>query len=145
MSDFNYVFLIGRLTADPQYKVAQNGNSYSTFSIANNRKYKKQNGELAEETNFINCITWGRLSEFSRNYLKKGMLVALEGRLRQNTWQNEEGKNQSTLNVVINNIQILTPKSASAPVDTSVPSQEEPISQEPINPFLEDTEDDIPF
>ncbi len=145
MSDLNYVLLIGRLTADPQYKVSQSGNSFSTFSIANNRKYKKQNGELAEETNFINCVAWGKLSEFVRNYLKKGMLIALEGRLRQNTWQNEEGKNQSSLNVVINNIQILTPKTSGTTADNSNIPQETSEVQEPINPFLEDTEDDIPF
>lgn len=145
MSDFNYVLLIGRLTGDPQYKVSQSGNSFSTFSIANNRKYKKQSGELVEETSFINCIAWGKLSEFSRNYLKKGMLIALEGRLRQNTWQNEEGKNQSSLNVVVNNLQILTPKSTGSTQDNSNVTQGTPVNQEQINPFLEDTEDDIPF
>ncbi|MCS7205003.1 MAG: single-stranded DNA-binding protein [Leptospiraceae bacterium] len=142
MSDMNYVFLIGRLTADPVFRVAQSsGGSFCTFHIANNRRFKKQNGELAEETSFVPCIAWGKLSEFSRNYLKKGMLVAIEGRLRQNSWQNEEGKTVSTINVVVNNIQILTPKSQS---ETSQ-QREEPVSSEDINPVLDGTEDDIPF
>ncbi|GIX43331.1 MAG: single-stranded DNA-binding protein [Leptospiraceae bacterium] len=143
MSDLNYVILIGRLTADPVYKVAQTGNGFCTFSIANNRRYKKQNGELAEETNFINCITWGKLSEFTRNYLKKGMLIAIEGRLRQNSWQNEEGKTQSSINVVVNNIQILTPKQTSQESEQTINNIEE--TPELENPILDDTEDDIPF
>jgi len=146
MSDLNYVILIGRLTADPVYKVAQTGNSFCTFSIANNRRFKKQSGELVEETNFINCITWGKLSDFTRNYLKKGMQIAVEGRLRQNSWQNEEGKTQSTINVVVNNIQILTPKSPSEQGNQANIDQSSNIPQVEIeNPILDDTEDDIPF
>jgi len=146
MSDLNYVILIGRLTADPVYKVAQTGNSFCTFSLANNRKYKKQSGELAEETSFINCITWGKLSDFARNYLKKGMQIAVEGRIRQNTWQNEEGKTQSNFNIVVNNIQILTPRS-SGTSGSSQQAEASKIQEEPVdyNPILDDTEDDIPF
>jgi len=146
MSDLNYVILIGRLTADPVYKVAQTGSSFCTFSLANNRKYKKQSGELEEETSFINCITWGKLSDFARNYLKKGMQIAVEGRIRQNTWQNEEGKTQSNFNIVVNNIQILTPRSSSTS-GSSQQAEASKIQEEPIdyNPILDDTEDDIPF
>ncbi len=146
MSDLNYVFLIGRLTSDPAYKIAQTRNSYCTFSIANNRKFKKQSGELVEETSFINCIAWGRLSEFIRNYLKKGMLVAIEGRLRQITRQIEEGKQQSSLNVVVNNIQILSPKGSFNNTTENISNDAYTAKEEVIeNPILDDTEDDIPF
>lgn len=144
MSDLNYVFLIGRLTADPVVKTAQTGSTYCTFSIANNRRYRKQNGEIAEETSFINCIAWGRLSDIMRNYLKKGMQIAIEGRLRQTSWKNEEGKSQSSVTVVVNNLQILTPRtSAEGQKDAGEPQD---VSQ--LNPILDldsDTEDDIPF
>ncbi|MFN3603379.1 MAG: single-stranded DNA-binding protein [Leptonema sp. (in: bacteria)] len=138
MNDINYVILTGRLTSDPTYKVIQNGNSLSTFSIANNRRYKKQSGEVTTETSFINCTAWGRLSDFSKSYLRKGMLIVVEGRLKQNSWQTEEGKNQSSLNVIVNNIQILTQK---ANVTSENPSQK----MEEALPDIETTEDDIPF
>lgn len=141
MNDINYVILIGRLTADPNYKITPNGTALCTFTIANNRKYKKQSGELVTETNFLNCTTWGKLSDFSRNYLKKGMQVVIEGRIRQNSWQSEEGKTQSSINVIVNNIQILTPKSTST-VETNQTQKEEIPSE---IPEIDTTEDDIPF
>lgn len=140
MNDINYVILIGRLTADPNYKITQNGTALCTFTIANNRKYKKQSGELVTETNFLNCTAWGKLSDFSRNYLKKGMQVVVEGRIRQNSWQSEEGKTQSSFNVIVNNIQILTPKTTTVEINQN---QKEEIPAE--IPEIDTTEDDIPF
>lgn len=74
------------------------------------------------------------------------MQIAVEGRIRQNTWQNEEGKTQSNFNIVVNNIQILTPRSSSTS-GSSQQAEASKIQEEPIdyNPILDDTEDDIPF
>lgn len=146
MSDINYVILIGRLTGDPTYKVIGNGNTLSTFTLANNRKYKKQSGELSTETNYINCTAWGKLSDFIRNYLKKGMQIAVEGRLKQNRWQTEDGKNVSSIDIVVNNIQILTPKSTNVSANQSSEESESPqIEDNHLNSALDSTDDDIPF
>ncbi len=145
MSDINYVILIGRLTGDPNYKLIQTGMSLSTFTIANHRKYKKKSGELTTETNYINCIAWGKLSDFVKNYIKKGMQIVVEGRLKQNRWQTEDGKNVSSIDVVVNNIQILTPKT----MNNNLNQNEEIISQEIQedyeNSTLDSTDEDIPF
>jgi len=82
------------------------GTSLCRFSIANNRNYTS-NGERREEVNFFNCIAWGRQGEIINQYCRKGMQVAVEGRLRQNTWDDKEGKKQSTVEVYIDQLQML--------------------------------------
>ncbi len=146
MSDFNYVILVGRLIANPEFKIASNNNTFATFTIANNRRYRGKNNELADETSFINLIAWGKLSDFVKNYLRKGMQIAVEGRLKQNTWTNSEGKKQSSMVVVVNNIQILTPKKSE--ISDTKNEVEESYEDVPLSPeslYNDSTEDDIPF
>ena len=105
-NDLNRVVLIGRLTRDPELRHTGSGTAYCRISIANNRNYTT-NGERKEEVSFFNCIAWGRQAEVINQYCRKGKQVAIDGRLQQRSWQNQEGKQQSTVDVVIEQLQML--------------------------------------
>ncbi|MBU43460.1 MAG: single-stranded DNA-binding protein [Spirochaetaceae bacterium] len=104
-SDLNRVVLIGRLVRDPEIKQTQNGKSFCKFSIANNRTYVVD-GNKREETSFINCVAFGRLSEIIQQYCQKGKQIAVEGRLTQRSWDSPEGK-RSIVEVTVENMQLL--------------------------------------
>lgn len=104
--DLNRVMLIGRLTRDPELRQTTNGTAYCKFGIANNRRYTVQ-GERKEEVSFFNCTAWGRTAEVINQYCRRGKQVAVEGRLQQRSWQNQEGQKQSTIDVVVENLQML--------------------------------------
>lgn len=105
-TDLNRVLLIGRLTRDPELKQTGAGTSYCRFGIANNRNYT-QNGERKEEVSFFNCVAWGRQAEVINQYCRKGKQVAIEGRLKQSSWDGQDGKKQSSVDVVVESLQML--------------------------------------
>lgn len=104
-NDLNSVFLIGRLTRDPEYKMV-GSTSLVNFSLANNRVYV-QNGVKKEEVNYFECTAWGKLADIFRQYTGKGKQVMIEGRLRQETWDTPDGKKASKVKVIVNNMQLL--------------------------------------
>jgi single-strand DNA-binding protein len=104
-ADINHVVLVGRLTRDAELKSIASGQAVCKFSIAVNRS--KKNGEQWEdEPNFFDIVLWGRRGEALHQYLNKGKLVAVDGELRQDRWQ-QEGQNRSKVEIVANNIQLL--------------------------------------
>lgn len=105
-NDINRVLLVGRLTRDPELRQTGSGTSYCRISIANNRNYT-MNGERKEETSFFNCTAWGRQAEIINQYCRKGKQVAIDGRLQQRSWQDQGGQNRSTVDVVIERLQLL--------------------------------------
>ena len=106
-NDLNRVFLIGRLTQDPELKQTANSTSFVRFSIANNKSYVQSSGERKEEVSYFNCVAWSKLAEVINQYCHKGKQVAVEGRLKQNSWQDSEGKKQYAVDVVVENLQLL--------------------------------------
>ncbi|WP_126993618.1 single-stranded DNA-binding protein [Thermosipho globiformans] len=90
--NYNKVVLVGRLTRDPEVKQTINGTIVATFTIAVNRSNKRGN----DEVDFIRIVTFSRLAEFVQNYLTKGRLVLVEGKLRINRWQTSDGQNRTT-------------------------------------------------
>lgn len=122
MTDINRVNLIGRLTRDVELKVIPSGTSIANFSIANNRSYTS-NGEKKEDVSYFNCIIWGKGAEIISKYAHKGSKVALEGRLQQRRWQDKDGNNRSTVEVVCDNFQFLDSKqSDSTGYDPNTPT-----------------------
>jgi single-strand DNA-binding protein len=105
-NDINRVLLIGRLTRDPELRTTGGGTAYARFSIANNRSYTA-NGERREEVSYFNCVSWGRQAEIINQYCKKGKQVAIDGRLQQRSWEDKEGKKQSSVDVVVDSLQLL--------------------------------------
>lgn len=116
MNDLNRVVIIGRLTADPELKQAQGGWQICSLSIANNHSYSRSNGEKVEEVSYFNCSAWGKLGEALHRYASKGKPIAIEGRLRQRRWQGSDGKNQSAVDIVVENFQLLGSRDSDIPV-----------------------------
>ena len=105
-NDLNRVMLVGRLTRDPELRQTGAGTSYVRFSIANNRNYTS-NGERREEVSYFNCVAWARQAEIINEYCRKGKQVAIDGRLQQRSWEGQDGKKQSSVDVVVDNLQLL--------------------------------------
>lgn len=109
--NLNKVFVLGRLTADPQLRTTPSGTSVGTFSIATNRVWMDKSGKKQEETEFHNIVVWGRQAEIAGQFLFKGSMVLIEGRLQTRSWQDKQGQARKTTEIVCEQIQ-LGPKSA---------------------------------
>src|SRR3989344_1804089 len=109
--NLNKVMLIGRLTADPQLRSTTGGSSVASFSIATNRNWIDKSGARQEEVQFHNIVLWGRQAEVASQYLKKGGLVFIEGRLQTRSWQDNQGQPRKTTEVVGERMQ-MGPRSA---------------------------------
>jgi single-strand DNA-binding protein len=105
MVDLNHVVLIGRLTRDAELKFTAGGQAVCKFSIAVNRR-KKNGDQWDDEANFFDIVVWGRQGETLNQYLKKGKMVAVDGELRQDRWQ-QDGQNRSKIEIVANTLQLL--------------------------------------
>lgn len=98
----NRVILIGRLTRDPELRYTTNGTAVAQFTLAVNRKFNK------DETDFIDIVAWRGLAENCANYLNKGGLAAVEGRLQIRSYENKEGQKRKATEVVADDIRFLT-------------------------------------
>lgn len=104
-SDMNKVFLIGRLTSDPEIK--QLGESQlANFILASNHSYVS-NGNRKEEVAFFGCVIWGKQAEILKQYAGKGKQIAIEGRLTQETWDGQDGKKNSKTKIRVESFQLL--------------------------------------
>jgi single-strand DNA-binding protein len=120
-NDINRVFLIGRLTKDPELRYTQGGTSIASFSVANNRTYTSQN-ERKEMVSFFNCIAWGKPGEVIAQHCKKGQRIGIEGRLQQRSWQDQNGGKRNTVEIVVENFQFLSGGAGQPGENSSQPS-----------------------
>jgi len=104
----NRVILVGRLTRDPELRYTQSGVAITRFTVAVNRNFTNQQGE--READFISIVTWRGLAENCANYLKKGSLVGIDGRLQTGKYENQEGRTVYTTDVVADDVRFLEPK-----------------------------------
>ncbi len=105
----NRVMLIGRLTAKPELRYTGSNIPYARFSVAINRTFSNSQGQ--RETDFINVIIWRKQAENVCNFLDKGSLVSIEGRLQSNSYDDKDGNKRYSLDVVADNVQFLESKS----------------------------------
>lgn len=108
MPSLNRVVLLGRLTKDVELRYTASGKPVGNFTLAVDRSF--QNAEGKKEVDFICCVVWGKLAENCSNYIGKGSLVAMEGRLQVRSYQTSEGQNRITTEVVAENVQFLDRK-----------------------------------
>lgn len=104
--NLNKVFLIGRLTNDPQLRSTPGGQSVASFSIATNRTWNSKQGQKQEEVQFHNVVAWGRQAEIVSQYAKKGGMLMIEGRLQTRNWQDKQGQSRSTTEIVCEQLQL---------------------------------------
>lgn len=146
--NLNKAIVVGRATNAPEFKTTPNGNNVANFSVATNRNWKDQSGQKQEQVEFHNIVAWGRLAEIINQYLTKGQICMVEGRLQTRSWDdpNGGGKKYRT-EIIAENFQ-LGPRSGqagggsyeAAPQDAGMPSEQAPA---PAAPKSENGEEDI--
>ncbi|WP_100332678.1 single-stranded DNA-binding protein [Bacillus xiapuensis] len=108
----NRVVLVGRLTKDPELRYTPNGVAVATFTLAVNRTFTNQQGE--READFINCVVWRRAAENVANFLKKGSLAGVDGRIQTRNYEAQDGRRVYVTEVSAESVQFLEPKNASS-------------------------------
>ena len=107
MISLNNVSLVGNLTKDPELRYTPGGTAVTTLRIAANRQFKDKGGQTQKDTCFVNIVVWSQMAEACNQYLQKGRSVFVEGRLQSRSWQNNEGKTRSVLEVVAARVQFM--------------------------------------
>ena len=143
MASLNKVMLIGNLTRDPELRYIPNGSAVADVSLAVNREWTDREGGKQSETCYVDIVAWRRLAEICDQYLSKGSLVFIEGRLQLDTWETQQGEKRSKHRVVASNMQLLDRKGR----ETGASSSEERRSGTPPEDVshTKEGEDDIPF
>lgn len=166
MASINKVILIGNLGRDPEVRYTPNGNAICNISVATTRNWKdKTSGDKVEETEWHRVVFYDRLAEIAGEYLKKGRPVYVEGRLKTRKWQDKDGKDVYTTEVIAENMQLLggregmggdsdggydrggeresrpAPAPRSAPASRPAPPKPAPKA----STGFDDMDDDIPF
>lgn len=103
--NLNKVLIIGRLTADPQLRNTPSGQAVTSFGVATNRVWTDKSGAKQEEVEFHNVVVWGRQAEIVTQFLAKGSLVLIEGRLRTRSWQGQDGQQRKTTEIIAERVQ----------------------------------------
>jgi len=114
----NKVILIGNLGADPEIRYTQSGTPVVNFRIATTERWKGQDGQQQEQTEWHNIVAWRRLAEICSEYLAKGSKVYIEGKLQTRKWQDQNGNDRYTTEIVAKDMQMLSPRGASSGSDS---------------------------
>src|SRR6516162_2280522 len=110
----NRVILVGRLGRDPETRYTGSGQAVANFSVATDESYKDRNGERQKRTEWHKIVVWGKQAEIAQQYLKKGSLVFIEGRIQSREWQDKEGQKRTSFEIVANNFRMLGGRSEGA-------------------------------
>lgn len=146
MASLNKVMLIGNLGKDPEVRYTTSGKAVASFSLATTDKFKSASGEWEEKTEWHNVVLWGRQAEIAGEYLAKGRTVFIEGRLQTRKWQDKDGRDRWTTEIVGDRMQMLGGRGgegggASRQGSSRPEAGPEPVYEEPV--FHPD--EDIPF
>jgi single-strand DNA-binding protein len=154
----NKVILVGRLGRDPETRYTGGGQAVANFSLATDESYKDKSGERQKRTEWHKIVVWGKQAEIAQQYLKKGSLIYVEGRIQSREWQDKEGQKRTSFEIVANNFRMLGGRAdgaaaaagaGSAHGGQSRPSDPDmeggPMLEEPSAPGPEISDEDIPF
>ena len=127
MASYNRVIMMGNLTRDPDYKQLTSGQSICKLSLASNRQFKnRQTGTMIQEVCFVDIDVWGAQADNCNQYLQKGGAVLVEGRLKFDTWQDQDGQKRSKHSIVADRVTFL-------PASAVVQQEDEPVTQTASN------------
>jgi single-strand DNA-binding protein len=110
----NKVILVGRLGRDPETRYTGGGQAVANFSMATDESYKDKNGERQKRTEWHRITAWGKLAEICQQYLKKGTMVYIEGRIQSREWQDKEGQKRTSYDIVANTMKMLSSRAEGA-------------------------------
>lgn len=150
----NKVILVGRLGRDPETRYTGGGQAVANFTLATDSSYKDRSGERQKRTEWHRVVAWSKLAEICQQYLKKGSLVYIEGRLQTREWEDKSGQKRSTTEVVANEMRMLGGRAEGAAagagggggMGTSHAAEHEPMPpDESAGPDTQISDEDIPF
>ncbi|MGV3095535.1 single-stranded DNA-binding protein [Staphylococcus borealis] len=140
----NRVVLVGRLTKNPEFRTTSNDVNVATFTLAVNRTFTNANGE--READFINVVVFRRQAENVNNYLSKGQLAGVDGRIQSRSYENQEGKRVYVTEVVADSVQFLEPKNNNQQNNQPQQRAQAPAENNPFgNNNADIDDDDLPF
>ncbi len=150
MSSVNKVILIGNLGKDPEVRYTPSGTAVANFSMATTENWTNKDGQRDSRTEWHRIVAWGRLGEICGEYLSKGRQVYIEGRIKTNEWEDQEGNKRQTKEIVATNMTMLGTRGEEAPISERASAREpEPVVnaqvREPEPVVNAPAEDDIPF
>ncbi|RMD69942.1 MAG: single-stranded DNA-binding protein [Gammaproteobacteria bacterium] len=143
----NKAILIGNLGADPEVRYTQSGFAMANIRVATTERRKdRESGEYRDHTEWHRVALLGKLAEIAGEYLKKGSRVYIEGRIQTRKWQDREGQERYTTEILANDMQMLDSRGEEAPGQREARRREpEPRHRAPDTPPPDDFDDDIPF
>ena len=142
----NKVILVGNLGKDPEMKYTASGTAIANITVATSDSWNdKQTGERVEKTEWHRIVAFQRLAEIMGEYLKKGSQVYIEGKLQTRKWQDKEGHDRYSTEIVANEMQMLGGRPSSGSVPFEPPSQQTSKPKTPETAQVDDGFDDIPF
>ncbi|NRB63590.1 MAG: single-stranded DNA-binding protein [Saprospiraceae bacterium] len=157
----NRVILIGNLGKDPEVRRLENGAVVAKFSLATNENYRDKSGEWQQQTEWHDIVAWRALAERAESSLKKGSMVYVEGKLSHRSWQDQDGNNRRTTEVVTNYFRLIPttggssgstkmgggyfPDSNDEPNTITTPVPDNNVLKSNENVVTEDADDDLPF
>lgn len=133
----NKIFIMGRLTRDPELRRTQSGTAVTSFSLAVDRDFKSQNGE--KETDFIDVVAWRSTAEFVSKYFTKGRMAVVEGRLQIRDWKDKDGNNRRSAEVVAEHVYFGDSKRPESDTASAPPASGD------FREIPEDEEGELPF
>jgi single-strand DNA-binding protein len=153
----NKVILVGRLGRDPETRYTGGGQAVANFSVATDETYKDRNGERQKRTEWHKIVVWGKQAEIAQQYLKKGSLIFIEGRIQSREWQDKEGQKRTSFEIVATNFRMLGGRAEGAAMgagagggtstrsadDFEAPAAPDDAGGHPAAPEISD--EDIPF
>ncbi len=147
----NRVILVGHLGRDPEMRYTSSGTPVTNFSLATNERWNNQNGERQERTEWHKIVTWNKLAEISNQYLTKGQLVFIEGRIQTREWDDRDGNKRRTTEVIASDMRMMSPRSSDGFRPQEQEQKQETVGvaeggkAEEAQMDAGVTEDDIPF
>jgi len=148
MSNLNKVQIIGRTGKDTEVRYTPNGKAVASLSVAVSEKWKDQQGQQQESTEWFNVSMFGRLAEIAGEYVKKGDLIYLEGKQRTEKWQDQQGNDRYTTKMIANQMQMLGSKNQQSNQNGYQQPAQQQSAQPPSNQNAApdfDFDQDIPF
>ncbi|MFC2069820.1 single-stranded DNA-binding protein [Chloroflexota bacterium] len=145
MVSVNRMIIIGNLGGEPEMRFTPNGRPVTSFSVATNRRYTTSEGERREETEWFTVVTWGRLAEQCNQFLGKGRLVYVEGRLRSHSWEGQDGQKRYRNEIVADRVSFLDRQSSAHLSEDKVDVGGADVSGTDISGTDDLEPEDIPF
>jgi len=141
----NKVILLGRLGRDPELRYTPSGAAVASFSMATDMVWKDQEGNQKQKTEWHRIVAWRKLAEVCGNYLKKGSLVYIEGRLETRSWTDNNNVTRYVTEVIADNLQMVGPKMERAGEPVDIPPPEDELEPGEPEGAPAPSEDDLPF